>query len=340
MKKSIGILIVMLVLIAALSFGNSENDQVYKIGVITDLSGGAAYWGESTQAGIDILKNELGDKSPDFIVEDYALDPAKAASAAQKLLNIDKVDAVYAEFNPGAIAAASVLAGKDTPFIYDAAVTSPLQSSNLFFKTYLDYEEGCRLIAQKLYHEGVNKIGLLKVNLEFGQLCENGLRAIYGDSVISEGYNLGDTDFRTLLLKIRNSGAGAVVNVGFEGDTANTLKVLKSMRYTMIYGTVDDTISAEIRKDYPDQLKGAWTFGFSDISPAFLEKLKAYKVSSPYGAAIAYTHLKQLATELEKCGSDHGCIAKNLEKSGPDSTIGFKEFNGRIADLSMKLKKY
>lgn len=344
MKKLVWV-IVIIVVGGIIWLNNSQPNgsigEPLKIGIITDFTGPAAYWGESTRAGADILKKELIDdgEKVEFVFEDYGLDAAKAASAARKLVSVDKVDAIYAEFNPGAIATASVLKDKNIPFIYDAAITSPLKDNELFYKTYLDYQEGCKQIAQKFKDEGVTKIGLLKVNLEFGELCQAGVKEVLPDA-ISEGYNLGDTDFRTQLLKIKNSGAEAVINVGFEGDTANTLKIIRDLKYNLRYGTVDDTITESVLTTYGAQLKGAWTFGFNEPSVSFQNKLKEYNVGLPYGAAIAYTHLKQLVNAISKCQNNTSCIGKELDKSPKDQTIGFQKYNGRIAELTMRLKQY
>lgn len=342
-KKWVWIVVIIIIIILAVVLTNKpKNTSAVKIGVITDLTGPAAYWGESTKAGADILLKELtaeGQKV-EFVFEDYGLDAAKSISAAQKLVNINNVDAVYAEFNPAAIAVSSFLKDKQIPFIYDAAVVSPLKDNNLFYKTYLDYQEGCKQIAQKFKDNGVVKMGMLKMNLEAGELCYNGIKEVYGGNLISEGFNLGETDFRTQLLKIKNGGAGAVITSAFEGDTANTLKVIKDFKYDLLYGTVDDTITDNVKNTYGAQLNGALTFGFSDPSADFQAKLKDYKLATPYGAAIAYTHLKQLVKAVSDCGKDTVCISKSLNNSKTDQAIGFQGYKDRIANLIMKIKQY
>jgi ABC-type branched-subunit amino acid transport system substrate-binding protein len=340
-KWIVGIIII-LIIVGFVTFKKPTTNNVIKIGIITDLTGPAAYWGESTKIGTDILKKELEAKGEkvEFIFEDYALDATKAITAVQKLYTIDKVNAVYTEFNPGSIAVASFLKDKQIPLIYDAAIVSPLKDNILFYKTYLDYKEGCKQIAQKFNEEGVTKIGLLKVNLEFGELCESGIREIYKDNLISEGYNLGDNDFRTQLLKIKNNNATAVINVGFEGDTFNTLKVIKDLKYNIRYGSVDDTITEKVLSAYKDELKNGWTFGFNDISEEFMGKLENNKPSSLYAAALSYTHIKQLVESLDRCGDKNECIIKSLDNSRGDPTIGFIKYKDHIADLKMSLKKY
>src|SRR3989344_2255851 len=224
------LIIIVVVLFAARYYVFSQpklaEGETIKIGIITDLTGPAAYWGESTRIGVLLAIADLKEEGilVEPIFEDYQLDAGKAASAAQKLVNVDNVDALYADFNPGAIATASVLKGKDKLFVYDAAIESPLADSPYTFKTYLDYRAGCAALAKKFKDADISTIGYLKVNLEFGELCLEGLKSVYGDFVIAEGYILGDLDFRTQLTKLKAKDVGAIVNVGFEGDSYNTLR--------------------------------------------------------------------------------------------------------------------
>lgn len=346
-KIWVGIIVVIIVaLVGWRNYGGKNQGGTIKIGVITDLSGPAAYWGESTRAGAELAAQELKQQGYDvrLVLEDYRLDAAKAASAAQKLVNVDGVDGIYAEFNPAAVSVGSYLKDKKLLFVYDAAVVSPLANSPYAYKTYLDYQTGCRDVAKKFKEGGMQKIGILKVNLEFGDLCLNGVRAIYGSKAFSEGYNLGDVDFRTQLLKLKSNGVGAVVNVGFEGDTANTLKDIRDFKYTLLYGTVDDTITDAVKNQYASQLKGAWSFGFRNVEPAFSEKLKTVvsgsKLATEYGAALAYTHLRQMAVALSACGKDYSCVTNKMDDAPADTTIGFDKFESHVATLNTQLREY
>ena len=273
-KWVVGVVVLIVVVVGGFILLNNKGAApaqagTIRIGVMTDLTGPAAYWGQSTRIGAELAAQDLKAKGYDvqLVYEDYGLDATKAASVAQKLANVDNVDAVYAEFNPGAIAAASVLKDKNIPMIYDAAIVSPLTNSNNFFKTYLDYQAGCQAVAQKFKDEGITNIGMLKLNLEAGDLCLSGVKSVYGDKVVVETFNLGDTDFRTQLLKINSSGAGAVINVGFEGDTYNALQVIKNQGYKMKYGTVDDTITDKVKQAFSDQLKGTWAVALRRAAP-------------------------------------------------------------------------
>ncbi len=345
-KFLVAVLIVATVAILTLN-SKVDNTESIKIGVISDFTGPAAYWGESSKVGVNVAVKELKAEgyNVDVTFEDYKLDAPRAATAAQKLSNIDKVSAIYSEFNPGAIAANSVLKDTDVFHMYLAAITSPLKDNPNAYKTYLDYEAGCKLIAQEFKNSGVAKIGVLKANQEFGELCLDGVREIYGDKIVLDSYNLGDTNFKTQLLKINAEKVEAVINVGFEGDTFNTLKVMNELGYSLRLGTVEDTMSDKVKTTFPNQIKNALTFGFQEVNKEFVKKVTAENggksLASNYAAAEAYTHIKQIVKALDACDEgDMECTKKHIDMSAPDTTFGFKKFNGRIADIGMQIYKY
>ena len=322
------------------------NTQVIKIGVITDLTGPAAYWGDASQVGAELAVQDLANEkiNVQLIFEDYQLDPAKAASAAQKLSVVDKVNAVYAEFNPGVIAANSAFKGKEILYLYVASIESPLKDSPNNFKTYLDYRAGCKAIAQKFKEKGLKTVGMFKPNLEAGDLCLQGVQDVYGSNIVTDSYNLGDTDFRTQLTKFKSAKIEALLSVGFEGDTYNTLQTMRQLGLKVPLGTVDDSITDKVKSAFSQELRGAWTFGFKDIDPSLVSRFVVANggesLGSNYAAAFAYLHIKQLAHALATCNIDVECAAKKMGQAQTDNTIGFEGFTNRIAQLQMSLKQY
>ncbi len=97
MKKILIIILVAGALVYGLSMLNDESDKsVIKIGVVATLDGPGAIFGKSAVKAIQMAQNEMGDidKKYSLIIEDDNGNAAKSASAAQKLINIDKVDAI------------------------------------------------------------------------------------------------------------------------------------------------------------------------------------------------------------------------------------------------------
>ncbi len=316
---------------------NTPQDSI-KIGIITDLSGPASYWGESTRFGASLAQEELNNQGYDvtLVFETYPLDAKDALSAAQKLLSVDNVDAIYSEFNPGAIAVSSLIKGLPVLHVYDAAVVSPLENAPYTYKTYLDYQAGCKELAQRFKDEGVAKMGVLKIGLEAGELCLTGVKEVY-DMPVVEFYELGDQDFRTQFLRFKDSKVEAVINVGFEGDTLNSLKVIKEQDLKIRYGTVEDTITTQVIDQYQNELKGSLTFGFVEVNPEFRTRMNGSELSTEYGAALAYTHIQQMVHAVSECDADHACIINSMDAAMPDATIGFKGFKDHIAILETQV---
>lgn len=339
-KMYLGIVVIAIVLIVIIILLSiPKGKEIVKIGIITDLTGPAAYWGESTRIGAELAKQALSNEgyTIKLIFEDYQLDAGKAVSAAQKLVNLDGVDAIYAEFNPAAISVGSLLKGQNILYVYDAAVSSPLEGNSFAYKTYLDYKEGCKQVAEKFKEQGIIDIGVLKANSEFGELCLEGVKEIYGPNTYVETYAFGDQDFKTQLIKLNQNKVDAVINVGFEGDTLNTLKVIKEQNLSIKYGTVDDTITEQVINEYFDELTGSISFGFTEVSTEFMDSLSQNKLSTPYGAAIAYTHIMQIGRAFGECGKDLDCVKQKMNEASEDNTIGFKQFDNHVAELKMSL---
>ena len=324
---------------------NVSKKPKIKIGVITDLSGPASgYWGLSTQSGAQLAQKDLRDQGFDVevLLEDYKLEGPQSLSAAKKLLEVDQVDAIYAEFNPAAYTISPYMKNKNKLLVINAAATSPLDVSSNYFKTYLDYQVGCRQIAQKFKNDGVVKIGSLKVNLEFGELCDKGIREIFPNQTITEDYNLGDTDFKNQLLKVSAQGAQAVINTGFENDTINTLKGIKEQNLNLKYGTVGDTITPNVTSTYQKELAGGYSFGFKDVDSGLKNKLRQYdpKIVTDIAAALAYKHVSDLTKSLSECNKEIACSKNKFANSAQDPKVGFKGFNpSRIAEFEMEVKK-
>lgn len=101
-KKALwGVVVVVLVFIVWGVSGSSkkmagDTSSVIKIGVIAPLTGPGAVFGSALAKGIELARRDLdGTKYKyEVLVEDDGTNPATSASAAQKLINIERVQAI------------------------------------------------------------------------------------------------------------------------------------------------------------------------------------------------------------------------------------------------------
>ena len=82
----------------------ANNKPVVKIGYIAPMIGQFAEIGQNTKLAINLAKEDVNSKNIDFdfIVEDYGYESPRAATAANKLINVDKVNALISFSSKGA----------------------------------------------------------------------------------------------------------------------------------------------------------------------------------------------------------------------------------------------
>jgi ABC-type branched-subunit amino acid transport system substrate-binding protein len=352
MKMVIGVVFLLALVIVAFNIGASSlglfgysQKQSIKIGVVTDLSGSASYWGESTRAGAELAKKELIREGYDveLIFEDYRLDSKTAVSATQKLINLDDVDFIYFEFSPGAFAVSSVISDTGVPQMY-AAVPISLLEKEYNFKTYVNYKPGCESIAKLFKEQGITKIGVLKAQSEFGELCLEGVKDIFPDAVVQEFLPFGqEKDLRTQISKLKEAGASAVINSGIEPDSLLALKQIKELGWIVRYGATVDGITDRVLLEFPGELKGALQFKLKEPSPEFKSRVDSIigrKASNYYGAALAYLHFPQIIKAISSCPKkDLNCITKKINSSQADEFLGFKGFKNKEAMFDLVIEE-
>jgi len=322
-----------------------SNEQI-KIGVITPLTGSVAFWGESTKLGVELAEKELKSEgmNVEFIIEDGQLDPKVALNAAQKLVNVNKVGAIFSEFNPAAISVTSFLKDKDVLHVYDAAPITPLEETENVYKSYLDYEYSCEKVSKIVKGRGINKVGVLKANLEFGNLCLKGIKNVYGENVYVESYNAGEKEFKTMITKLNSNDIDAMYNIAFQPETLASLKNMKELGVDATFIGLSETVTPDVVKEYDKALEGSIMFGLPTVDKKFLAKLeKEYPgktISANQAAAIGYMHTKQIAKALSGCAGDMACVRKNMDNLKDDPVIGFTGFTDRIAGFKTLVQEW
>ena len=315
---------------------SAETARKVKIGFLTDLTASAAYAGISSQVGAKLAAKEMSEENwpVEVVFGDHQLKTATAVSEAQKMLTLANVDALYVEFSAPAVAVAPIAAAHKKLFVGSTAAESFLTHSSYAFKTFLDYRKGCREIAAYWKRMGYRKIGMLKPETEFGEICLSGARGVLPELVV-EAFQVGE-NVSGRVLKLKKSGAEAVFNVGYEADVLNTYRAMAQLRWRVPLGVCrQDGLTQQIIDSYRDLLEGATAFGLTRVSPALAEKLKAYDphaATRTEMAALAYLHVRQLVSAVRSCRQDDpGCQAAALARSPAEALLGFVRFENRIA---------
>ncbi len=345
--KYIQVLTLCLLFFTSPHFLLADEEKEIRIGVITDLTGLAAYWGKQTAVGVELLQDEFSaaDMPVKIIVENHNLDPKLAVTAAQKLLFVDKVDAVYSEFTMTAIAASAIVKNAKKLFMGDCAANSFLERNPYSFKTYIDYTAGCQAVATRWKKKGIKRIGVLKAETEYGELCADGVRKVFPESFIVD-YKYGEA-VRTQALLLKKHKVQAVLNASFEGDVLNMLEAFRAIDYMPLLASNFDAYTDNVRKKYSTVIDEFTTFGFKKVSDEFIKKVKTKdpenSLVSIEGAALAYIHIKQFVDALRTCKKDDiECQLRKMQVAPHQNgtILGFQGFKDRTAIFPPDLVVY
>ena len=203
--------------------GVSKNEVL--VGSIQDLSGPIAGFGKQVRLGMMLRVDEANEQGGvngrklKLIVEDSAYDPRKAALAAQKLVNQDKIfimighigtahnnAAMPIQFEKNVINFFPVTAARE---MYD-----PFHRLKYSFAvTY--YDQMATMVPKLVKEKGAKKVCTMYQDDEFGLEVmrggEAGLKSMGMDFAEKTTYKRGATDFSSQVAKMKASGCDMVV---------------------------------------------------------------------------------------------------------------------------------
>ena len=292
------------------------------IDYITDLSGIGAYWGLDQSLGAKLAEADLRAEglNVDVIITDHRFNTKEAIIQAQRLVALDKVDAVKVDFAPLAQAVSTYLAGQKILFLNESAAVSISKENPYAFTGYLDYKNNCREIAKYWKSQGYKTIGFLKLPAQFAELCYEGAGLVF-PGLILKSYDFNE-DLTSHILVLKEKNVEAIFNPGLEGDSLNMLKAMETLKFNVPYaGTKEDNLSEDILRRYGNKINRAIVFDFPPVTEVFLRRLKnkfpEHKFRSLTSTAACYLHITQLIKAVIKCPyKDIECQKAEMSKLG------------------------
>jgi branched-chain amino acid transport system substrate-binding protein len=211
-----------------------------KIGVVIPLTGDAASIGENTKKGIDLAVEQINgakdSKEPkiEVVYEDSRALPAEGLSAFKKL-ETDKVSMVIGDVASSVTLAIAPVAEKDKVVLLSPLSSAPAitKAGDFIFRNVPSDTLGGQIAASfTVKDRGAKSLAVLSINNEFGI----GLKKSFSEKVLSLGakvvssqsYDQGSNDFRTQLLKIKESNPDFVFLVGY-GEVSQVLIQAKQL---------------------------------------------------------------------------------------------------------------
>jgi branched-chain amino acid transport system substrate-binding protein len=170
----------------------------------------------------------------DLRVYDDESDPQKAVAAVEKLAGMDKVNAIVGGYGSNLVGPASEAAERyDTPYFTTGAVDTKLSAKKFknFFR--LNYMPGYAAAQSGAIKElfGAKKVGVLYNSLsattEIAEVVRDQLLKAGVEVPVFEKFEKGTTNYKPILLKIRDAGCEVLLVEGYFTDYVGTIKDAK-----------------------------------------------------------------------------------------------------------------
>lgn len=283
MKKIIAGIVVIILIIAGISYFSKNSNQTaskepIKIGVILPLSGDLAFLGEQIKKGIDLAIAEYKGKgiNVDVIYEDdQSLSPSATVNAANKLLNIDKIDVGLTMLVEESRLIAPIFNKKEVPLLvlWDSNKLIQ-QSGDYIFSNGFSTELAGETMANFAYNELNLKTVAIVGHIDpwadiITKSFKDKFEIMGGKVVYDEQFNTETKDYRTAILKIKQLDSDAVYFPMIPMNSVNFLTQSKQLGLRSLFLTGDSFISDVIKKAN-DASEGVY---FTNIYPVNNEGL-------------------------------------------------------------------
>lgn len=324
--KWITLVIVVAFIVLVVAANYDKQGSKILIGAVLPQTGFGAYWGGPVLKGVLLAEKDLQEKYGDIgiVVEDGKSDAAASASAAQKLINVDGVGAVYTEFSGPSNAISPIAKAAGKPIVYSTFNQKIVETNENSLKTFISYQTVCDQFAEYIKKPSA-KVLIISAIADAASYCKSGLleHLSEGNIKLIEGFT--SKDFRTLLLQNKEFGADYILPIMYEDGAFALIK----QKYEIgipgsIFGYKQDVVTDKIIQELPKEMTEGIIFFTIPIKESFVQKVKDEypNVTNDdiQGIANAYQSVMILGESLmgckeneSKCMNSYASTTKNIE---------------------------
>ncbi len=303
-----GVLVVVVVVLGLWYFGgkSTTDASAIKIGFIAPLSGDAAVYGEPARNMVAMAIGEINaagginGRQIEVVYEDGKCSGPYAASAAQKLVNVDKVQVIIGGFCSGESLASVPVAEQGKVALFSPGSSSPdlTGKSPYFVRNYPSDSAQGSVLAEAAYAKGWKKVAFLQEQTDYALGVQKAFSEKFtslGGTVVKEEFPTPTSDFRSMLAKLKSQNPDALfIDSQTPAVFEKILKQLQDSKWKVAL------IGNDVLAGMPDLLtrnaallEGALTaeFGINPANPKFAKMLADYKTK--YAIELPYQSYAQ-----------------------------------------------
>ena len=255
----------------------ADETSSLNIGFILPLSGPAASWGENTRNGALLALGSLPQADAQRIslfFEDDQLKGALAVTAFQKLSN-KKLDLAVLFGGQSASAVIPIAERAKIPTISITAQSGPIEGRQFALRHWIDSKVQSQLIISYLLHKNQKRVAVIAATTEgtldmvkvfVTQAEQSGVTISYREDLVAE-----ERDFRLQIMRIRQSGAAAIVMALLPGQISTFARQKADLKLDLpLYGFTPSENSNEVAAA-GSALEGL-TYVGADYTDSFVRK--------------------------------------------------------------------
>lgn len=313
-----------------------------KLGLIAAITGPSALSGESITRGLAIAIDEinqnggvLGGRPLELVIRDDESTPARGVAAARELIEQEGVALIFGGLDsPVSLAMLPVIHELQVPYmgVWAAAtgITRNDFDPNFAFRVSANDNIVDRFLMKHIRetYSDFSKVGLVLINNPWGESNEAGFKQWAPEYNLEiagiEKFNDADTDISPQLLRLKDSGAQALLLVANAAPGAQAMKSLVRIGWdvpVVSHWGISGGRFPELAGEAASKVVFVQTYSFygeqSPVGERVLAALKEkYKLNSPseilapVGTANAYDALHLSALALETAGSTEGAALR------------------------------
>lgn len=329
------------------------------IGLAVEETGGVAWAGQQALRGAQLradLINQAGGikgRPIKLVVVDTETQPAKAVTAAKKLVEQDKVVALIGFYFGAEGVAVEPLVAERGPVTYVLSGAYIPKGKYMFAGTFSvpQMQDGA---LQWLKATGRTRAALLTTNDQTGQIAQQAIQQLakkYGVEIVeTQVFNPGDTSVTTQLARIKSKEPQALIAWTIGPTTTVALNSFHQMGMDELpFITNEGNISPQFVQQTANLPIHIYIPGRKDLlNPSYLNKADpVYPVIQEYydlykkrwqeepgeGSGSAWDAVSLIADAIDKAGTDPAAMAAYLEKvtgfKGVEGVLNFSPDNHR-----------
>lgn len=336
--------VVVLIFLSVVFSGCTKKEpETIKVGAALPLTGPIAWAGVHVKTGAEMAMEEInaqgGIDGKKLLIsfEDSQGAPKETVTLVNKFIDIDKTD-ILMVLGTAAVNAVLPIIDKNDKILFGFTIHPEItkKSKNLF-RVYISGDQEWTLLGRYIKESDIKKIGILHINAEYGIDSLRLLKDTVGEDVeviYAESYEIGQSDFRSLLTKVRDKEVEAIVLMGYGNEYLPMLKQMKELKIdARILGNIDFVFDFVRKATVADgAIFVAPAFSFGEYTPRgkmFVEKFKARFDREPsWDEAYGYDSVLLVADAIKK--------AKSTEtKKVRTAILEMKEFQGVSGNLEI-----